>query len=881
MKKVKITSPSAELAVIKAMCSRDIKVSGRVLATVDDSYFYETVSQELYETIKARFAESANVPTLRQILSDPEISDEAKEFIKTGESVEAPSTVDQADAALKLLNKYRRTRILYHMVRDVASAFEATKLDIDSLVLACAQQLQQAQSTKSTTDCFTHFGKGDNAKELLHDIVFGEDKGDIIPTGFTSFDSQSGGFNRGALVTLGATSGSGKSLLAAQLSVNLAEAGYKVVLVPLEMSKKEMGNRLLANIGNMDLSLIRQHKLDERDKNLLAKRHRRWRKKVYEAGGRLTIFRPEEDLDIDEVYAAIAALKCDVCIIDYISLLKGIDDENQWLRLGTIARKAKINAEITNRVNILLCQVNEDGKIRYSGAVKEHCVHGSSLLDTDHGFIRIDSLYPNAMVSSTKCVSGIKVKSDGGYKNITHVHYNGVRTVFRITLENGMSLTCTAKHKFRNLDKNTLAVDWVDAGHLFVGDYVAVNNTKSHFGKDFSIDLYAANYHTVKNPLATYKLRVNKNLGYLLGAICGDGYTGKYGYQFIATDKNILDKYTKCWYNTFKQNGVIREYITPKGVTCYRHFSGSQPVNHVLKSVVGLQGHARGKYIPELILRAGKNTVKEAIAGIFDSDGCVTADGANITLCSYSKRQMQVVQLLLNGFGINARYKDVTMRISGFNAYRFGQTFTLTEAKQGRLKQYTPKFDTDYIPQAAIDYLQRVSHRASFRLKKETQDLHDDLLRVGVLSEKDKVKNISYLTLTALMRKLKSPMLKNALRGIYENRDYRFVRITSIEKLGEEPVYDITVEDTHCYMVNGILTHNSETSWIWTPSDEDKKAGIVRIDQIKSRNAEPFPFSLKFVWNRMRVESVDEDIDSSNGLPDVTDDDQVNLAADI
>lgn len=603
MKKVKITSPSAELAVIKAMCSRDIKVSGRVLATVDDSYFYETVSQELYETIKARFAESANVPTLRQILSDPEISDEAKEFIKTGEAVETPSTVDQADAALKLLNKYRRTRILYHMVRDVASAFEATKLDIDSLVLACAQQLQQAQSTKSTTDCFTHFGKGDNAKELLHDIVFGEDKGDIIPTGFTSFDSQSGGFNRGALVTLGATSGSGKSLLAAQLSVNLAEAGYKVVLVPLEMSKKEMGNRLLANIGNMDLSLIRQHKLDERDKNLLAKRHRRWRKKVYEAGGRLTIFRPEEDLDIDEVYAAIAALKCDVCIIDYISLLKGIDDENQWLRLGTIARKAKINAEITNRVNILLCQVNDEGKIRYAGAIKEHCVCGDSLIDTDKGLVRIDSLCPNQPCFSTRLVNGLLAKSDNCYKAITHVHFNGIRDVYNVELENGASLNCTGGHKFLRLSADVMSSAWTETSQLKVGDFVAVDKSSIFFTKNCDI------IHAQK-----------------------------------------------------------RNYV--------------------------------------------------------------------------------------------------------------------------RVKSVTPK--------------------------------------------------------------------------------------------GKDYVYDITVEDTHCYMVNGILTHNSETSWIWTPSDEDKKAGIVRIDQIKSRNAEPFPFSLKFVWNRMRVESVDEDIDSSsNGLPDVTDDDQVNLAADI
>ena len=212
----------------------------------------------------------------------------------------------------------------------------------------------------------------DNAKELLHDLVYAEDTGDLIKTGFVAFDKISGGFDRGGLVTIGAPSGCGKSTVSTQLAINFARQGYKVVLVPLEMSKKEMGNRILANIGNMELSKIRQHKLDDREKLLLTKRQKRWRKQVNAEGGRLTIFKPEADLDIDEVYAAVSGLQCDVVIVDYISLLKGIDDENQWLRLGTIARKAKINAEVTNRVNIMVCQVSDEGKIRYSGAIKEH-----------------------------------------------------------------------------------------------------------------------------------------------------------------------------------------------------------------------------------------------------------------------------------------------------------------------------------------------------------------------------------------------------------------------------------------------------------------------------------------------------------------------------
>lgn len=395
MKKVKIVSPRAEIAVIKALCNKNLKVAGTTLSLIDESYFYEPLSKELYNVIKEKFAENAESPSIRLLMEDPEVSDDAKQYLKDGASV-VVDTPEEAAKAVHLLNKFRRTRILYEIAKHIGTSFEAPKLNIDNLVNDVVTQINIAQATKSNKDCFVHFGKNDNAKELLNDIIYGEDTDDIIPTGFQVYDELSGGFDRGSFVALGATSGGGKSTLATQLCVNMAKMGYKVVLVPLEMSKKEMGNRLLANIGNMELSKIRRHKLDEREKDLLTKRHRRWRKAVYTNGGRFTIFRPEEDLDIDEVYAAVSALKCDVCIIDYISLLKGIDDENQWLRLGSIARRAKVNAEITNRVNILLCQVNEDGKIRYAGAIKEHATSAwiwtPSDEDKESGIVRIEQI---------------------------------------------------------------------------------------------------------------------------------------------------------------------------------------------------------------------------------------------------------------------------------------------------------------------------------------------------------------------------------------------------------------------------------------------------------------------------------------------------------
>lgn len=162
------------------------------------------------------------------------------------------------------------------------------------------------------------------------------------------------------------------STLAAAMAKNMAEMGYKVLLVPLEMSKREMTCRIMANVCNMDLTKILQQQLSEGERELVYKRYRRWITKVKAKGGRYTIFRPDEDMDIEEIMAATSAYECDVVIIDYISLLKGVDGDDQWRALGSVARYAKINAEVEGRVNILLCQVSDEGKIRYARAISEH-----------------------------------------------------------------------------------------------------------------------------------------------------------------------------------------------------------------------------------------------------------------------------------------------------------------------------------------------------------------------------------------------------------------------------------------------------------------------------------------------------------------------------
>jgi len=62
-----------------------------------------------------------------------------------------------------------------------------------------------------------------------------------------------------------------------------------------------------------------------------------------------------------------------VVVIDYLNLL--IDPNNndqEWLRLGNFARDLKIMTKEIDALVIAPTQMNMDGEIRYSKAIKEH-----------------------------------------------------------------------------------------------------------------------------------------------------------------------------------------------------------------------------------------------------------------------------------------------------------------------------------------------------------------------------------------------------------------------------------------------------------------------------------------------------------------------------
>lgn len=209
MSGAKIVSPRAELAVLRGMTHKDKRIAGTLLSSVDESYFDAAESKEIYKAIRDHMGKTGEAPPFRLVIEDPELSKNTREYFRDSQAT--VTTLEEAAKAVKILNRYRQVRGLYEIALSVDRTLQSTtKLELDKLLDDVSNRIASVRTSKTTANQFLHFGRNNNSKDLVHDLLHGDPSEDTIPTGIRPFDEQSGGFMRGGLVTIGATSGGGK-----------------------------------------------------------------------------------------------------------------------------------------------------------------------------------------------------------------------------------------------------------------------------------------------------------------------------------------------------------------------------------------------------------------------------------------------------------------------------------------------------------------------------------------------------------------------------------------------------------------------------------------------------------------------------------------------
>lgn len=386
----KLSSPRTELAVLRAACSPKHNLSGLILKGIDESYFNSPEARAVLSLINDRVNELGKPPNYRAIIEDPSLERSAVDFFRNSQAIITDPR--EAKRALESLKEYRRRRALDAMANYLEDQLDNPKLDSRAVIQELNRRMTIAQQTKEADRFFT-MGVDDNIDELVHDLVYTDRSQKIVPTGFKTYDRVNGGLLTGSLVTIGGTTGGGKSTLANQLAVNIASAGYSVNIVPLEMTASEMLARIMATVLGFDALRLVLQETTERERKMLVDRFYKWRKWIARKGGRYTIYKPES-ATMSEALMGCDSRPAKVNIIDYLGLLEGMDGDDQAKRMGSAARQAKIHADSRDCINVILVQLDDEGKVRYSRAVQEHANNSWTFVANDEtreqGILNID-----------------------------------------------------------------------------------------------------------------------------------------------------------------------------------------------------------------------------------------------------------------------------------------------------------------------------------------------------------------------------------------------------------------------------------------------------------------------------------------------------------
>jgi intein/homing endonuclease/MoxR-like ATPase len=376
---------------------------------------------------------------------------------------------------------------------------------------------------------------------------------------------------------------------------------------------------------------------------------------------------------------------------------------------------------------------------------------------------------------------------------------NGIRPCYRVTTHLGREIEVTLNHPFLTMD------GWRPLEKLEVGARIAVPRALSYFGTAEISDAHVK----------------------LLGHLIAEGTLTQELPYFTNTNTEMKNDFSRAVSEAFPE---LQAHWYPDGRSCsvsrgVHGRGGSNPCTQWLREL-GLMGTNSGtKFVPDLVFMLPRRQVALFLNRLFSGDGFlhmrnVPKKQATIDYASKSKRLIQDVQHLLLRFGINARVRHLSSGHYRLFIHGTGQcrTFLNEIGLLGRkyieetntfLESFTgtvnPNLDT--IPQQIWPRLQNAA-------------IHAGYISVGTMLQADI--NQRKLTASASARPHQSISRSRLLRHAILTRDNELRQlaesdiywdtIVSIEPIGEHQVYDLSMDNTHNFVANDFIIHNSWVS---------------------------------------------------------------------
>ena len=349
----------AEQAVIGSMLTdKDSVISAVEVLKEED--FYREDNKVIYSAIMNLYnrGEPIDIITLKaelvslgkfEAVGGLEYLAELPEKVTTTANVEKYIKIVEEKSMLRTLIKTANELIVlgYDQTQEVEDIMDVAEKKIFN-VMQRKNQKGYSSMKDILVESFTQLEELYNRKQHITGV----------PTGFADLDYKTAGLHNSDLILVAARPAMGKSAFALNIASNAAvRANVPVAIFSLEMSKEQMGNRILCSEAMVDSNKVRTGKIEDED----------WAKLAM-ASGELSesqIFIDDTPgISIMEIRAKCRKMKLEknigLVVIDYLQLVQGSSKKggSREQEISEISRSLKILAKEINVPVIALSQLS-------------------------------------------------------------------------------------------------------------------------------------------------------------------------------------------------------------------------------------------------------------------------------------------------------------------------------------------------------------------------------------------------------------------------------------------------------------------------------------------------------------------------------------------
>lgn len=304
----------------------------------------------VYFEIKQGFDTNTDIDeiTLASKLSDS-IRSEQDVSLELADIVQSTFRTKSVQTYADMVIRDYRAKKATEIISKIQITGETVNKDIRDISASLEALLGDNRSNESTVP---------EIAEKYKDDYFHEDDRPRVKIGLKNFD-EAINLCGGDVMAIGARPKTGKSALALQIAIHLQGIGLKVGYFNLEMTRKQMFERMTAFTGDLDLNRILN------GTRFLEGEKEKYNKALDTMRGmkNLTIFSGTKR--VSDIRSESKGKGFDVIIIDYLQLIKseGKRGANRYAEVGDISRGIKSIAMDFNIPVIVLSQLNRESTL--------------------------------------------------------------------------------------------------------------------------------------------------------------------------------------------------------------------------------------------------------------------------------------------------------------------------------------------------------------------------------------------------------------------------------------------------------------------------------------------------------------------------------------